>query len=388
MAVKGVFTSDANITGTRKGDFASAILSLYPTGSATLFALTSGMESADCTDPIVHWFEEEHVTGRQTVVTGGNSAATSIVLDSASTYVANTVLLVEETGELVFVTAVSGATLTVERGFAGSTAATISTGHHFQRIGTAFEESSSRPTAVAVTGYARYNYTQIFRNSWDVSRTAKRTQHITGDVVAKNKADCMLFHSEDIERSLWWGKRSHDVRNNRTFRTMDGLTSQIVTNVTAAGSTTSWTQFDTFLQGIFEKNVRGKPNERIAFAGNGALGVLNQIANKNSEIALEVGATTFGLNITKWKTPYGDISLMTHPLFTEHPVFTKQLHVIHPGAMRIRYLSRTSTDAYDKDGTRAGVDGDYGVLTTELTCEYKLEKTGGRITGLTAGAAG
>lgn len=387
MAIKGIFTSDSNITGTRKGDFASAILQLYPTGSSPLFALSSGMESADATDPIVTWFEESHITGRQTVVTGGAASVTQLVFDDVSSYPAGTVLLVEETGEYIYiVSTISATTINVERGFAGTTASTINTGHHVQRIGTTFEESSSRPTGVANIGYARFNYMQIFRNAWDVSRTAKKTEYYTGDVVAKNKADCMLFHSEDIERSMWWGKRTLGTRNGRPFRTMDGILSQIVTNVTAAGSTTTYDQFNTFLQTIFEKNIKGKPNERIAFCGNGVIAVINKIARLNSTMYIEPEASEFGIMVNKWYTPFGNISLMTHPLMVENPVFTKNLYVLHPGAIRMRYLTRTHTDAYDKDGTRAGVDGDFGVMTTECTIEYKLERTGGQLLGVTAAA--
>jgi hypothetical protein len=387
MAIKGVFTSDSNITGTRKGDFASAILQLFPTGTAPLFALSSGMESADTSDPIVNWFEEAHISGRSTVSVGttNNVNGQPITVDDASSYTTGTVCLVEETGEYIYISAAAGNVITLERGFGGTAISNISAANHLQRIGNAFEEASQRPTGVANLGYARFNFTQIFRNAWDVSRTAKRTQFYTGDPVSKNKSDAMLFHSEDIERAMWFGKRTIGVRNGKTFRTMDGVANQIVTNVTTAGGTTSFDQLDTFLRPIFEKNVRGKPNERIAFCGNVVLTVINKIARANSTMYIEPGQTDFGLKVTKWFTPYGDISLMTHPLFVENPVWTKNMYVLHPGAVRMRYLDRTHTDAYDKDGTRAGVDGDFGVLTTECTIEYKLEKTGGQFLGLTAG---
>lgn len=388
MAIKGVFTSDSNITGTRKGDFASAILQLFPTGSAPLFALSSGMESADASDPTVTWFEESHISGRSTctVASNNNNNGSTATVDDASSYVIGTVLLVEETGEYIYASGVTGNQLTMERGFAGTTPANISVGNHLQRIGTTFEESSSRPTGVANLGYARFNFMQIFRNSWDISRTAKRTEFYTGDVVAKNKQDAMLFHSEDIERAMWFGRRTIGVRNAKTYRTMDGILSQITTNITTAGGTTTYDQFNAFLQPIFEKNVRGKPNERIAFCGNKALTVINKIAKLNATMYIEPGETEFGMKVTKWFTPYGDISLMTHPLFVESPLWTANLYVLHPGAIRIRYLDRTHTDAYDKDGTRAGVDGDFGVLTTECSIEYKLEKTGGQLLQMQAAA--
>lgn len=388
MAIKGVFTSDSNITGTRKGDFASAILQLFPTGSAPLFALSSGMESADASDPAVTWFEESHISGRSTVTVASTSNVngSTVTVDDGSSYTTGVVLLEEETGEYIYCAAVLGNIITMERGFAGTNAATVQVGHHLQRIGTTFEEASQRPNGVANLGYARFNFMQIFRNSWDVSRTAKRTEFHTGDVVAKNKSDAMLFHSEDIERAMWFGRRTLGVRNGKTYRTMDGVATQISTNITTAGGTTSYDQFLAFLRPIFEKNVRGKPNERIAFCGNGALTVINKIAKLNTQMFIEPGETEFGLKVTKWFTPYGDISLMTHPLFVESPFWTNNLYVLHPGAIRMRYLDRTHTDAYDKDGTRAGVDGDFGVLTTECTIEYKLEKTGGEFLQLIAGA--
>lgn len=388
MAVKGIFTSDANIAGTRRGDFATSILQLYPTGMSSLFALTSGMESADCTDPIVTWFEEIHITGRTLVTVGTISTTTGsqVTVDDASSYVAGTFCLVEETGEFVYLSGVVGNVLTLERGFGGTTAAAIPANDHLQRIGTSFEEASSRPTGMANLGYPRYNFTQIFRNSWDVSRTAKRTQYYTGDVTAKNKADCMQFHAEDIERSLWFGQRTVGVRNGHPYRTMAGILNQITTNVTTAGGTTSWDQFQAFLQGVFERNIRGKPNERIAFCGNTVLAVINKIARLNSTMFIEPGETEFGIKINRWMTPFGNVTLMTHPLFVESPLWTRNLYVLHPGALRMRYLDRTHTDAYDKDGTRSGVDGDFGVLTTECTVEYKLERTGGQLLQLQAAA--
>lgn len=387
MAIKGIFTSDSNITGTRKGDFASAILQLYPTGTAPLFALSSGMESADATDPIVTWFEEAHISGRSTVTVGTTSTTTgsTVTVDDASSYIVGVTCLIEETGEYIYISNVTSNTITMERGFGGTTAAAITAAYHLQRIGTTFEESSSRPTGVANLGYARFNFMQIFRNAWDVSRTAKKTEYYTGDIVAKNKADAMMFHAEDIERAMWFGVRTMGTRNGKVYRTMNGILNQIQTNIITAGGTTSYDQMNAFLRPIFEKNVRGKPNERIAYCGNGTLTVINKIARLNTTMYIEPGQTDFGVKINKWYTPYGDITLMTHPLMVESPLWTNNLYVLHPGAMRLRYLDRTHTDAYDKDGTRAGVDGDFGVLTTECSIEYKLEKTGGQFLALQTG---
>ena len=64
MAVNGVFASDSNIQGNRKGDFAGKLLQKVPTGKAPMLALTSGMEEAPAQDTVVTWFEEQHISGR------------------------------------------------------------------------------------------------------------------------------------------------------------------------------------------------------------------------------------------------------------------------------------------------------------------------------------
>lgn len=384
MAVKGVFTSDAGIVGDRKGDFASALLQIDPTGSAPLFALTSGMESADATDTVITWFEENKISGRINV-TNNAGTGTSLIVDDASFVVGGEMFLVESTGEYIIVNSVAGSTLTVTRGFGGTTASAIDgsgTPVPVQKIGTAFEESSSRPVAVANLGYPRFNYMQIFRNAWDVSGTARRVQWHTGNVVAKNRRDAGFFHAEDIERSLWFGRQTIGILNGQPYRTMDGIATQLATNVRTQLSSTSYVDIRDFLQDVFAKNIKGKPNERIAFCGNTVLAVLDSIAMSQATMNLTPGETEFGMKITKWMTPFGTVSLMTHPLFNDSPLWTENLYVLHPGAIRTRYLRRTSEDDYDRDGTRAGIDADFGVLTTELSVEYRAEVTGGVFSGI------
>lgn len=393
MAVKGVFASDQNIAGSRKGDFASGILMTMPTGSAPLLALSSGMESVDASDTVVTWFEENHLSGRINV-TNNAGTGTSMVVDDASQAVAGLVYLVESTGEYFYVESVSGSTLTVTRGFGASTAQALdgsSTAEPIQRIASAHEEGSAKPTSIANLGFPRFNYMQIFRNPWDVTGTARAVEYHTGDLVAKNKRDAGIYHSEDMERAMIWGTQAIGVQNGKPFRTMAGIQEQVTTNVTAQSTNTTWSDIDDFLQDIFARNIKGKPNERVAFCGNTVLQVLNKIARTDgntTQINLVPGQTDFGMKITKWMTPYGDVSLLTHPLFNESPIWTKDLMVLHPGAMRTRYLRRTSEDTNDRDGTRAGADADFGVLTTEMCLEYRSEITGGLFTGIDTAAAG
>jgi len=390
MSVQGVFSSDSHIVGNRKQDLPGTLLRTMPTGSAQIYALSSGMKSRKAGDVIVNWFEENHVAGRLTIssfTTDGNG--TSMVVNDASSIVPGVVLYNEERDEYVRVTSSDPATNTivVVRNFDNGTKTLFVANDHLQRIGTSYAEGSNKPTAVSNLGYVVYNFCQIFRNVWNVTGTAQEVEFHTGSAVAKNKADCAMYHAEDIERSILWGTRALGVVDGQPFRTANGLYKMIATNVTAAGASTSWDDLDTFFKSIFEKNIKGSPNERVAYTGNGGLQVVNQIALKNATLNISVGQTDFGLQVNRLVTPYGTISLMTHPLMTESPFFTKDMLVFHPAGFEMRPLRPTRSDDYDKNGTRAGVDADYGVLTAEMSWEYHCEATGGLLSGLTLGIA-
>lgn len=396
MAVKGVFASDQNIAGSRKGDFASSLLQVMPTGSAPLLALTSGMPSADAVDTVITWFEENHLTGRVNII-DNILQTTDGIIDDISTVIAGQIYIVEATGEYLYIDSVSGSVVTVTRGFAGTTNTSVdgsSTPVPIQLIGNAYEEGSAKPTSVANLGFPRFNYQQIFRNPWDVTGTARAVQYYTGDIVAKNKADAGILHAEAIERSLLWGKLAIGSISGSPFRTMDGIVSQIskhmpsgLGNITTQDSNTTWDDIDVWLQAVFARNIKGKPNERIFFADNTVIGVLNSIAKIEGTHNLVPSATTFGMKINTWNTPYGDAVILTHPLMNESIVWRGDLYAFHPGAIRTRYLRRTMEDNNDVNGSRAGVDADFGTLTTEMSCEYRAVTTGGIYTGISVAAA-
>lgn len=389
MAVQGVFTSDANIEGTRTGDFAGGILMIQPEGSAPLFALSSGMSSVDAKDTAVHWFEENKLSGQFKATANAAIDATSIVFEDVSFLLPNTMILSED-GEVAYVTAVNQGTKTasVIRGWGGSTGAAITANDLWYKLGTAHKEASAKPVAVANVGVSLYNYTQIFRNAWEVSGTSQAVNNYTGNTKAKNKLDASFFHAEEIEKSMIWGRRNIAIEDGHPVHTMNGLNNMISTNVEAAGNTTSWDQLDDFFKDIFSYNIKNKPNERIAFTGNNGIQIINQIirGDDSTRFNVQTRDTEFGMKINKFVTPYGDVMIKTHPLMTESPLWTSDLYVYHPGAIEMKYLRRTFIDNYDKDGTRAGADSDYGVYTTECTVCYKAERTGGRLTGLKAGA--
>lgn len=388
MAIQGIFTSNQGMVGDRKGDFANAVLQIDPTGTALFLALTSGMQKTPATDTIFNWFEDIHVSGRTLAVSGG--VTTTVVVVDGSFFVPGSVLMVEETGERIYVTATSGNSLTVVRGLGATAIVAITNVMNIQSIGNAQEEGSGIPVAVSQQGRPRMNYVQIFRNSWAITGTAKAISFITGSRLAKNKRDCAMYHAEDMERAFIWGVKDIRVLNNKQFRTTDGILTQIeqyggttlsansLDPTVATPGSLSMTDLQSFMETVFRTNVKGQPNERMAIGGNGVIKAINRMTILDSSYHITVSEAKVGIKITEVTTPFGDLKFMTHPLMNENPAWRNEAYILHPGAIRRRELRPTFNEDYDKNGDRInGVDADQGVMTTECGIEVGAASTMG-----------
>lgn len=377
MAIKGIFQSHQGVVGEKATDFAASILQYFPTGQAQFFAISAGIASEPAMETTFHWYEDGHISGRIAVVSGGTT--TSVVVADGSFYVPNQILLCEQTGEYMFVTAVVNNTLTVVRGFAGTSIVSLTNAMFLQLIGNAFEEASTKPTAVTQQGTPRSNLVQIFRNAWSISGTAKAIKFRTGDRLARSKRQCAQYHSEDMERIFLWGKKSVSTLNSKQFRTTDGLITQIEqfggivkTAATDSGAgpvagNLSLTDLVDFVRQVFQTNVKGEPNERIVYCGDLVLQALNKMTTLDSVYEIQSGETEVGIKVSKLITAFGTLNLMTHPLMSESPVWTTEMYVLHPGGLKRRPLRETFNDDYDKSGSRTnGVDADEGIMTTEM----------------------
>jgi len=396
MSIRGIFASHSGLVGERVGDFASRVLMYGPVGTTPLLALSSGMPTRPARDSVFQWWEDSHISGRAEVVTGGNSAATSIVVDDSNLWVPKTILMNETTGEYVFVTAVAGNTVTIQRGWAGTTAATIATGEFFQSIGTAHEQGAQRPEAVTQKGESRLNYVQIFWNGWAISGTANAIEFVTGSQLANNRQNCMTYHAEDMERAFWYGRKAVTSYNSKQLTMSDGVIPQIegyggIVEPANFGGTSGAmalmgpASLTNFMRRIFDKNIKGAPNERIAFTGSTTMELISDMVRKDGTYNIAVGETSYGLKVTEIIGFNGTLKLMTHPLFVENPVWAAKLVVLHPAGISKRVLRSTQTNEYGTGG-RAVLDGKdaiEGDLLDELGFEVKGVQTMGIMTDIT-----
>lgn len=380
MAVKGIFVSDAGALNERTGDLSSQILYEERGGGVPLFALSAGMANTDANSAIVSWYEEGIMHSRTLITQVPQASGNMIVVEDASWLHENMILMVESSGEYLLILGVSGNTLTVQRGLSSTGVTPIVVGgteEAVQLIGTAFEEASERPTAIATSPYPRTNVTQIFRRSWDISGTAEATTYRFGNRTDKNKATAAMNHALDIERTLLWGKKHVGVVNNKPYRQMDGILAQIRSNIFLSPIAGLQRRvLDDYVERLFSKNIKGEPNERLTFCGNAAVRALNEIVWRYGSYNISAKENTFGIDVKRYETPFGDLTLMIHPLMNESPVWSHQMYSFHPASLEMCWLRRTFHQDGDEKGKASDLrDATSGVFTSELTCKLKLEAT-------------
>ncbi len=179
-------------TDERPKNFRETILWANPNGGAPLFALTAKAKKEATDDPEFGWWEETNTICRVRINNGGgyNSAATALTIDADGLQlIPGDVLYVEPatqvatyTEEFVRVSSVTSDTvINVQRGAAGSTAASIADDAYLFRVGNAQSEGNLS-IATSSNNPTKYNnYTQIFKTPYQMTKSALATNFRTGD---------------------------------------------------------------------------------------------------------------------------------------------------------------------------------------------------------------
>ena len=404
----GLFNSAVLPQDLARKSFAGMITRLMPNGQAPLFGLTS-MLTAETALQTEHGFFTKTMLFPQFTLTAAGQTSTDTVFTGTTTanLIAGMVLRVDSTGENILINAVLSTTqISVQRAVGSTSAAAIAASIALYQVGTAFEEGSLRPNALAINPARITNLTQTFRNTWAVTGSAMAVQVIAGDSnVAENKQDCAAFHAADIEKALFWGQKFAGTRNGQPFRTMDGVYSIVSNlayypstyasaNITVAGGSTNYTQFEAAFDPLFNQATDPKSsNERIMFVGGTAKKVINNIGRLNGTYYMVDGQTSWGLQFTTIKISRGTFRIIEHPLFNTNPSWSKLAVALDLSSFNVAYLGdrRTMSKEFNTNGEQAadnGIDAVGGTLTTELTTVIKNPPANGFMTNLTAAAAG
>lgn len=381
-------------TDERPKNFRETILWNMPNGMAPLLALMGRLSDESVDDPEFSWWEETLNLQKVQVNGALGTSDTAIVVDEgAFQFVVGDVLAVavesaagvtQHVAEHVRVTsnASTDTTITVSRGFAGTTAAAIADNAILVYVGSSHPEGGSAPRAANRNPTKFSNFTQIFKTTYEMTKTAAKTNLRTGDPVQLDKKRKTHDHSVSMEMAFLFGRKAEFIGDNgKPQRTMQGLLRSITTNrmiFSGQGDAANQWGFNNFIDAISPVwNFNAKEgSERLVFCGNKALTDLNKLAKIDAatQINFDGVVKTFGMNLQRWVTPHGELYFRTHPLMTQHPILNEAMVIIAPSNLKYRYLRGRDT-MFEDNIQQKGDDALKGQWLTECSLETHHEYT-------------
>lgn len=395
----GVFNTTVNPAELNARSFAATMLRLFPDGAAPIFALTSQTGRSRAVSS-THGYFTKTLTFGSVQINGAiaSGATTALVVDSTVGILGKMVLYNPTTRENIRVISVdSGTGLTVTRGFGRIAGAAIADDQVLVVIGTAFEEGSPRPTARGLTSVYVANFTQIFRNAWAVTDTARASLAEMGfSNIAENRKDCALLHSVDCESSIIFGQPKMDTTGSQPLHATQGIIDAVEQyapqNTTAMGATTSYDQLIDAIEPAWTySHDLGDAKSRMVFAGSTAMKVFNEIARASGQVMINNGQTAFGFSFNRFMFYKGTIVMVEHPLLNGLPGMAGMAIGVDMPALKLAYMEGRDTRPEEYGGTGRndanGVDADGGSLTTEFAVELLNPAGCFVLYGMTAGVA-
>lgn len=376
--------------------FAAQILRRYPNGSAPMFGITSMIGRSKAKSSTHGYFAKIMAFLTSTLAAGVLIGDAAITLPTTAGITVGMTYYNRRTREIVRVTAVSTATsIAVTRAFGREVAAAMNIGDILINIGSSFEEGSDRPNSRRLITTHVPNFTQIFRNAWALTDTARASYAEMGiSNVAENRADCGVFHSVDIESTIIYGQPRMDTTGSTpvhaTQGVYDALRQYSPLNVNTAAATTSFDQLVTLVEPAFKYSTNvGNPKDRVGFGDSQAIKVLNAIGRKSGQIQMMTSQTQFGMKYTSFQFYKGTIDLVEHPMMNELSA-PGSLLVMDMPALRLAYMDGRDTisEEFGTGGKNyTGRDSIGGSLTTELAVELLSPDTCCLVEGLISGVA-
>lgn len=400
-------------TDERPKNFRETIQFMSPNGNTPIFGLTSKAGKKTVDDPEFNFWIETQALVRLQVNGALGSAATTVVVDSsdpsssdmslnfgtATNLKPGDILMVEPSSdnttynpEFIRVEAVdSDTSFRVTRGVGGSSAASIGNDAYLLLVGSAYAEGTAAPRAVSRNPTKFNNYTQIFKDAYEITGTADSTNARTGSAWSNDKKRKMFDHARAIELAMIFGRKNETAAssdNGKPIRYMGGLLQLIPTSrktVLTNPVTFDGASGTSLLNAVYKVFDFESPagDTRIAFCGNAALNALNVRASAVTNVRFNMDSTikVYGTEFREFVMPQGRLLIRSHPLLNIHGgIYSNSMIILDFDSVKYVNLKGRDTKAHD-DVQNKDEDVRRGYVQTE--CSLMLDRG-----GLTCGYVG
>lgn len=381
MAFTGKATYSAGTTLPELAEDVSDIIAIVsPYETPLLDALGDPMREARSTHH--EWLEDELLPNKDLVndsTFSDPAADTDFVVDNGDRFRAGDQIQVEGSEELMLVTGVSTNTLTVVRGYAGTTSENLADNQVINILGNAALEGDNKP-GVRFTNRSRCsNYTQIFTASVEISGTDMAAGQLgIADEMDYQKQERLRELLRDLENTVINGGQpaSSPQGSGTVRRSMKGVLQHLSTNVFHTGDSgfpsgddLDEAKVNYVLRKIWENS---NSNVDLIVVGGFQKRKINGFADGSRSYA--AGDTTFTDMISVYESDFGVCRVVTTR-------WMPQDTVLFLDSSRVKVLPLVSRSFYFKPLASSG-DYECGELIGEYTLELKNEQAQGIIRDL------
>lgn len=383
MAFTGKATYSAGATLPEIAEDVSDLISIVsPYETPLLDVLGDSLRAAASTHH--EWLEDELLPNKD-VITGGSlgDPLTGVQVDvlNPSRFRVGDQLQIEGSRELMLINSITGATLMVIRGYAGTAAEEFQAGQTVNILGNAALEGDDRPTVRFTHRQRKSNWTQIFTAAVEVSGTdLAATQLGLDDEMDYQKQERLRELLRDLENTVINGGMPTAVPqgSQAVRRTMRGIISHLTTNVFMpgqagfpAGSGLDEDKLNTALRRIWE-NSSG--NVDLIVVG----GYQKRQINAFLSAVRSYGSndTTYRDRVSLYESDFGVCRIVTTRWMPQDAVLlldSSRISVMPLSGRSFHYKPLASTGDYE-----------CGQLIGEYTLELRNEAAHGVIRGLAA----
>ena len=381
MAFTGKATYSAGTTLPELAEDVSDLIGIIsPYETPLLDALGDPMREATSTHH--EWLEDELLPNKDAInddTYTDPSADTDFVVDHGNRFRVGDQIQVEGSEELMLVTGIDSNTLTVVRGYAGTTAENLADNQVINILGNAALEGADKPGARFTNRSRCGNYTQIFTAAVEVSGTDMAASQLgLADEIDYQKQERLRELLRDLENTVVNGGQptSNPEGSGSVRRSMKGIIQHVSTNVFHTGDSgfptgndLDETKINYVLRQIWESS---SGNVDLIVVGGFQKRKINAFTADSRSYA--AGDTTFTDMINIYESDFGICRIVTTRWMPQDAALLLD-------SSRINVLPLAGRSFHFKPLASSG-DYECGELIGEYTVELKNEAAHGLIRDL------
>jgi hypothetical protein len=376
--VPGVKSTFDNNGSTSILEIADGLKYLNPKADGLALLKRIGMNGFTFANHKYEWRETVLAPRKETVTLADGSGTTLTVAD-AYVYQKNALLRIE--AEVVRVTAIASATtLTITRGYAGTTGAAHSAKPMIP-LGTAMPEGADASDGLSDNGSPLYNYDQIFERAVALTNHEIAALGVEGNPLPKQLARRMIEIHREIFQAAIYGVRYQDTTNE--IYAMGGIKQATVTNVTNVAGALTNAPIDAIILAIVQaggdpKTISLSPYQKQKLDALDA-NLIRTGKRKDLGGGDHVGG---GSAIMTWQSGVLDHDL---DIIVDHSFLDSELYINDLDHIKIGMQSNNGVSGaiHVEDSTKPGANRQERVIRADVGIKVELEKGQGYLYGLT-----